>query len=302
MDTATTNVISNSVCLILQFSRLRTKRAVGSDEIDVDADKSLIHVAKSILDSEELRNVSHYDHETRRWIKRRSTPFELLGGGIYLLPVDFLQDVYAYLENRETGRAGLISKFEDVYPEKIKEAKKRLGKLFDATEYPSARAVKDAFQMTFRIVEWGTPEKKLRAISKAMYEKEAKKAEQEWTNATEQIRDALRASMGDLVTHLVERLGGAEDGKPKRFRESTLKNVQEFLDLFEKRNLTQDGELAKLVVKAKKIVEGVDAESLRDDEKLRGQVVKQFAEIKTVMDGMLETKPARRMSLADEEV
>jgi len=75
----------------------------------------------------------------------------------------------------------------------------------------------------------------------------------------------------------------------------------EFLEMFEKRNLTNDGELAKLVIAAKKMLTGVDAKGLRDDEKLRARVATGFAELKGKLSGMVETKPARKISLADEE-
>jgi len=61
---------------------LQSKRNVGTEAVEVDADKSMLHVAKDILDSEELRAIVSYDQETTTWFRRRCTLAEWVRGYI----------------------------------------------------------------------------------------------------------------------------------------------------------------------------------------------------------------------------
>jgi len=49
--------------------------------------------------------------------------------------------------------------------------------------------------------------------------------------------------MAELVTHMRDRLKEGPDGKPLKFKESTVSKLVEFLDIFEFRNVTDDSEL-----------------------------------------------------------
>lgn len=307
---STNTVMDNSIALVLAFSRPGVKRAVRKSQVSeksegtenavvVDADTSLVHVAKEIIDSPELHSIQAQDNAVRAWVRARAVPSTLFAA--YLIPTASIEGVIAYLEKSKADRDRAIENFIEVYPAKVEEAKARLKDLFDARQYPVAASLKTAFEMRWNLVEWSTPGK-LKSISKALYEKEKAKAEAEWADATTQIRDALRVAMVDLVEHMVERLGGESDGKPKVFRDSMVKNFSEFTDLFAARNLTGDVELAALVEKAQKVMSGVDAKSLRSDADMKQRVSDGFAEIKATLDTMVVNRPARAMTLADEEV
>ena len=50
-----------------------------------------------------------------------------------------------------------------------------------------------------------------------------------------------------LVGHLSERLAGAEDGRPKVFRDSAVGNLREFFERFKALNVGSSAELDRLV-------------------------------------------------------
>lgn len=308
----TKQVMDNSMSFVMSLSRLWTRRSVraqgdqegmtldygGDNQVEVK-DKKMVHVAKDILVCKELKDIERRDGETRLWIMRRALPSPLLRAGVYLIPLGMVQDVDAYLTDAEKERNKLIEAFVDAYPAKIKEARAKLKDLFNPAEYPAVASVRSQFDMRWSIVQWG-PDDKLKSISKALFERERAKIESDWANAAEQIRDALREGMAGMVSHMAAVLTGGEDGKAKRFKESTVKKMDEFLDMFDKRNITNDTELSKLVTTAKKLLSGVDAKALREDDKIRERVTKGISEIKSKLDTMVEVRPARRMTLADE--
>jgi len=308
----TAQVMENSIAIVLSFARPGTKRIVRKAQVSeksegvenavvVDADKDMINVGKDIIDSPQLRAIQSRDGFTRRWVTARALPSPLFKSGTFIIPTALIEEVVEYLEKSKTERDADIAAFVEAYPGLVEEARNKLKDLFDPRQYPAASAIVKAFDMRWNLVEFNTPGK-LKNISKALYDKERAKAEAEWANATEQIRNALRVSMAELVEHMIDRLSSDEDGKAKTFKSSTIENFNEFANLFAARNLTGDAELAALVEKAQKVMSGVDAKALRSDADMKQRVQDGFTEIKTTMSDMVINRPARALSVADEEV
>lgn len=299
MEPTTASVMEQSVALTLSFTRLGTKRSASKDSIECEADKDMLHLGKDLLDSPELRAITSRDGFIRRWVAARALPSPLFKSGTFIIPVGLVEDVYAGLEKFKVDRDTDIDAFIATYPAKKAEAKERLKDLYNAAQYPTADVVKGAFEMKWYLIEFSTPGK-VKKISKAIYEKERAKAEAEWAGATEQIRNALRVAMAELVEHMVERLAADDDGKAKTFKTSMITKFAEFADLFGKRNLTGDAELAALVEKAQKVMTGVDAAGLRSDSELKTRVAEGFAEIKATLDTMVVNRPTRAINLSED--
>ena len=87
------------------------------------------------------------------------------------------------------------------------------------------------------------------------------------------------------VQHMADRLKEGPDGKPLRFKETTVSNLVEFLANFEFRNVTDDSELQALVAKARELLHGVNADDLRTTGDLRTKVQQGMAEIAAQLDG-----------------
>jgi hypothetical protein len=123
----------------------------------------------------------------------------------------------------------------------------------------------------------------------------------QWADATAVVQHTVREGLAELVAHLVDRLTGDKDGKLKVFRNSIMTNLNEFLEVFNARNITDDQQLAALVDKARRLISGVDAETLRESKNVRETVRTGFAKIQTALDGMLVDKPERAYRLDDAE-
>lgn len=304
-------VRENSVCLVIDVSRFSVRRSVGKDEVSVetklkgDVDQTTVAVAKDLLDSPELREIVTHDHYTKLQVKAWSVPSELMRAGAYLLSLDALKETDDYLVMRLAERGELVKKFRTAYPALVKTAKTRLGPLWKAEEYPAVATLEEAFKFVWRFVEIGTPDAKLKTISQALFKREADKADKLWSNSVGQIEEALAQGMADVIGHLAEQLTGGEDGKPKRFREASVKRAQEFLAFFDKKNLTKNADLTALVDQARSLINGGAADvtkSLKTDKDARAQVVAGFADIKKNLAKMLEDRPARAISFSEEPV
>ena len=118
--------------------------------------------------------------------------------------------------------------------------------------------------------------------------------------AGHEIQQVLRAAMAELVKHMRDRLKDGPDGKPLRFKESTVSNLVEFLGTFDFRNVTDDAELKVLVDRARAIVAGVDAEALRTTADLRARVQQEMADLAAELDTMIVKKPGRKFRFREE--
>jgi hypothetical protein len=79
-----------------------------------------------------------------------------------------------------------------------------------------------------------------------------------------------------------------------------LPRLTEFFNLFDARNIANDTELKALIERAKKVVEGVDTETIRSDAATRSYVGEQMAAIKVAVDAMVGEKARRAYDFSEQ--
>lgn len=295
-----TGLFERSMCISVELGRLGNTRKVGNQVIEIDADKAMISVNKQLLDSKQLKAIVTIDGEIRQFIVRRCLPCSFLKSGMYLVPVTKVEEIDEALAVFEAKRLSLIEDFVAAYPGLVLAAQTTLRSVFNPGEYyQSSAQVRKQFTMEWRYVTFGTPSG-LAGISKALYDREKEKAESKLQEAAGVVQDALREAMAKLVDHMVDRIKPGENGKPRVFKDSLIKNLTEFLDAFAARNLTNDDQLANLVSRAREIMSGVDANSLRKSDGVRDTVAKGFAELQQSLEGMVIDRPTRKITLDED--
>lgn len=295
-----TNIFERAVCLSLELHRLGVSRKVNVADLKAQANVNpdALHVSKRLLEAEELQAIARADGELRRYLERRTSGPALFRTGVYMLSYAILPEVDKELQARLKERAdSLVPAFLSVYDRARKDAEKRLGDLFDASEYPDRDAVRDAFTATFRYFTLGEASG-LQRINADIFEREKEKAAAQWATVLEASNAALAEEFQGLVSHLVERLEPGTDGTKKRFNATLVDNLNEFLTTFMARNIGDSADLQALVDDARKVLAGVTADRLRNNRFVRKEVADAFAKIKTAADSMVEKAP-RRYNLAD---
>ena len=291
-------MMARTVVLVLTFSGIGNRRKVDTSKITVDADKEWIGVTKKLFDAEELEQILSLDGEARRYVESRALP-SMIKKGVYLLPVDFVEEVderlKQYVQNRKPQVESMIRRLDEL----TANAKARLKHLFDASQYPTPDELRAAFKLTWRFV-FVDSAKNLEMVSKELYEEERKKAEADWAETRDTIQQLLRTHLSEMVDHMVDKMTPDTDGKPKIFRESSIEKMNDFLQTFDARNITNDAQMHVLVEKARSLMRGIDAESLRTHEDVREYVAYGFQTIKTLLDPMIISKPHRAIRLKDE--
>lgn len=286
-----------TVCIKVRLSTMGNTRKVSTSQIEADADKDLLRVSKHLVDSAELKAIGRFDGEIRRFLYNICLPFEV---GIHLLPIAALQTVEGQLRQFAEDRKQLVTAFIVAYPSLCQDAAKRLRGLYNPADYPPVEDIAREFGFSWQYVSFGVPDQ-LKSISREVWEEEREKAAQRMAEASAEIQVVLRESMAKLVQHMADRLKEGPDGKPLRFKESTVSNLVEFLTNFEFRNVTDDKELQALATQARQILQGVSADDLRTTGDLRVKVQQGMADIATQLDTMLTRTGSRRFRFDEEE-
>jgi hypothetical protein len=286
-----------SVLLVVEFHKLGNSRKVNPNQITVDADKSMLHINKSLLDSPEYDAIKKHDGQTRAWLMTRALP-SLFKEGVFRVPNTLVADVDSYLGRRKIQRDQLISEFGKTYNERVEEALQRLNGLANVNDYMDADDAVSRFGLRWGYLTFATPDS-LKNLKSGLFEREKAKIEKMVAEATEEIKLVLREQMRALVQRMVTQLTPAKDGKRKKIYDSLTGNVEDFLNTFSARNLADDSELQGLVTKARDVLRGIDPEILRNEDDTREIVRGGFEQINKQLDQMIVDKPTRRFDFGE---
>jgi hypothetical protein len=264
------DLIKKCVILKLTLNSIGNSKKVSVSQIESEADKTLLKVQKLLLDSPELRAIRKLDGETRRAMYSLCLPFE---AGMHFLPLTLVERADERLKQVAEIRAALVETFVDNYETQRAQAERRLGPLYNENDYATPDEVRAAFDIQWNYITLEAPAS-LQNISSNIWEKEREKVAARMDQAYADITATMRAAMLELVDHLRERLTPSDDGSTKRLKSSTVKALQDWLSLFNFRNVTDDAELQALVGQVRESMSTVpDADALRDNDALRSRVL-----------------------------
>ncbi len=283
----------------VRYGSLSFHKKLPKSAVRVESDPDRISASKRLLDCKEADAIRSAFGALRQFIVARTLPSPF-GNGVYFVPNTRLAEVDEALNEAqsktipEAGEA-LISVYQDV----MRREQEALGANFNSGDYDSPAEIRARLGVEYSYVVFGVPEN----LPNAMYAREQAKAQTKLTEAVDTMQQLLRAEMAKLISHAVDRLKGTNaDGKPLVFRNTLTDNIKEFLQLFRDRNITNDTELEALCDKAKRLLDGVDPQDLRDKQPLRESTARGFEEIKTQLDSMMTPRGGRSILFEDEDV
>ena len=185
-----------------------------------------------------------------------------------------------------------VWRLDEHYAELKSAARERLGSLFDPRDYPESVSGMFGVVWDFPNIE---PPAYLQNLNPALYEEECRRVAARFDDAVQLAEQAFVAELNGLVEHLVDRLSGQTDGKPKVFRDSVVNNLADFFQRFRHLNIRSNEQLELLVDQAQQIIQGVEPQTLRDDRVLRDTVASELSELQSSLDDLLVDRPRRRI-------
>jgi hypothetical protein len=204
-------------------------------------------------------------------------------------------DVEAFVHTLEGFRSELTQAEADlnaVYDQVKADARQRLGRLYNASDYPPE--VRGLFAVTwdFPSVE---PPSYLMRIRPEVYEEERRRVEARFEEAVRLAEQAFAAEFARLLSHLTERLGEGENGERRVFRDSAVSNLRSFFERFTHLNVRSSPELDALVEEARRLVQGMAPQDLRDDGGLRRHVGQEMTRVQAQVEALITDAPRRRL-------
>ena len=290
----TFKIDDKAIAFVFTAHRWGNRKTADKSKVETRMNKRMLNATKRLVDSIEYKRINSHIRETKHWVVMHSVP-SFFQDGVFLFSTDMVETVEAYLASRRTELNALIDEFVSVYPAQIEQAKELLDDQFFANDYPTAEALRYRFGFNYQWISFDVP----KSLPDDLYAIEKKKVEALWAQAAEQITMSLRASFQRLVTHVVERLTPEKGKKPKVIKDSVIDNINEFIESFRSRNLTNDKELADLIEKAQSVLNNVDGDSLRDERFVKLAVRKGFSQIEKLLDGMVVEKPGRKFDFEE---
>jgi len=301
-------LFDNTVCLAVTFHRAGQHRRIRRGEAEVISsvnntdkpDQDQFSVGKKIFSSEHYRSAMRIAIKFDVWMHNRAVPCPLKRG-TELIPVGMLDEVYAKLDQAQAEYSAEADALLAEYDQLKQEARQKLKDLYREEDYPEPNRLRQSFWVERRMFDFSPPgEAKL---SESVYRQERDRWQQTFAEAENEVRLALRESMLVLVSHLAERLKPLPDGKKRKLHGSAVDKVVEFLDLFDRRNVLNDNELKVLVAKARQVLsaDNMMTEALREDETIRNIVGRRMEEVKTGLNALIESGPARVISFDEED-
>lgn len=256
-------------------------RQIRDLKVETTADASELRHQKRLIDSPELDAIRSQDGFMIRHLESKSCNYDKATR--FLPKSEAGQVVRAMEAYRTIRRPSLVAKFMKVY--RALEAQDftplavALGDQFDRGDYPNSDSVEQGFSFEYNLREVGNIV--LSGLPDFIVAQEIEKDKQKRAVAIIEWRDTMRFAGQKAVEALFEALKPQIDGKKRKLYDSTVENLQEFLNTYNTRDLAGDTEYQQTVVEPlRAIMKGVSMDKIRHSENLKAYIVKQVEGIR----------------------
>jgi hypothetical protein len=172
----------------------------------------------------------------------------------------------------------------DGYPSAIEKAEFRMGAMFKRDDYPAVSELRRKFYANLDIDALTTANDFRVAI-------DAEHVERVKASIEANAETRLQAAMADVWKRMAETVGYFRErmADPKAvFRDTTVTNIAEMLDLIPGLNVLDDPAIEQVRDAIAKSLGGIDAKDIRKDGALRSQLAGEASKIMSTMEGFMK--------------
>jgi hypothetical protein len=281
----------------LSFTWLGVRKTLTSEQKaqaaeTFGAQDSFLSAAKKLLDTSHpaFRDVTAVRGQIQSYFKNVSLPYP--EPGVRLVRQDQVTSFIDQLSLSRNQLDAAVTELDSHYSELQAAARRRLGTLYNESDYPGSLIGLFSVDWDFPAVE---PPDYLRQISPELYEQEQARVVARFEDAVQLAEEAFTGELTKLVSHLAERVSGSSDGKPKIFRDTAVTNLHEFFERFRTLSVRSDADLERLVDQAQQLLQGIEPQTLRHNQSARQQLATQLSAVQSSLDGMMVDRPRRNL-------
>lgn len=264
-------------------------KKVGGDVLKPGIDPEYIDNSKKKINRTYLEPISKVRNMARTFIYKKSLPFKI--PGIIFIPRDMINTVDQQMQAFQREFEAEVANFGDNYHRYVEEAREKLGKLFNPLDYP--RDIRNYFLFRWDFINFSAPDH-TQIISSEILQREQEKYQQTIEEFRETAITTLRTTFVEMVNHIVERLSGER----KIFKDSLIGNIREFINDFSALNITDDRELTSAVEKCNLILDGVNVDVIRNNDRFCHDIANKMSEVKSQLNTMMISRPMRKIRVA----
>ena len=210
--------------LRLSFTWFGVRRSLSPDQCEqaaaqFGAERAYVSASKKLIDAAHpaMRGVNQVRREVSEYWKDISLPYP--EAGIRLIRQADLVQLDDNFGNYQRRLAEAVDVLEASHGAIKRMARERLGRLYSDSDYPSTFTGLFQFLWDFPNVE---PPNYLASLKPELYQQEWNRVRSRFQEAVQLAEQAFTDELSGLISHLSERLSGADDGKPKIFRDSAI--------------------------------------------------------------------------------
>jgi hypothetical protein len=285
------NIFEKGCLVQLSVSQWGAARKIDKGKLtEMVSSPDWVRATKKLVDPESLKPISKMANEARSYLTGVSLPFPIKG--LVFIPKDLISRVDERLQDFKERFESEVNGFLAEYSYLRNLARIHLGELFNELDYPVN--VRQKFAFSWRFVILDVPNGNTGLISPEIYEREKEKFVRTMEEARELAVQSLRVEFAGMVERITDRFSNGPDGKPKVFKNSTVKNFYQFFETFKEWNIFRDAELAELVERAKEILGGETAEDIRSNDHVKERIRSDMEQVESAMAEVL-VRPRRKI-------
>ena len=256
------------------------------------AEGEYLSAAKKLLDTRHPAFKAVTAVRTRVLSLWRGVTLPYPESGIRLIRRDRIGQFTGQMNSLREELVQAVDALDRKYDQLRNVARDRLGSLYNGADYPTTLTGLFTFDVDFPSTE---PPQYLMRLDPQLYEQQRQRMVARFEQAVELAEDAFVGEFDKLVGHLVERLSGGEDSKPKVFRDSAVGNLREFFERFRSLNVHSNEQLDRLVETAQNAMKGIRPGQLRMQDGLRQKIATQLSAVGSQLEGLMVDRPRRRV-------
>lgn len=287
-----------TVILILKRSCLGETRSLRSmvkfdSALEDRVNKTFLSMMGKIYVSPELRAIRGLDLRLTMKIASMALPSILRTGSTWVLPITLIPACDQLLDETQVLRIQLVSTLIRQFDDRVTEMRSQLGPIADQFNWLTGEDISTKFGMSWSYYSFGVPES-LANFDPLLYEREKARMIQSLAEQESMILNALYEGAMTMLSRLESNLTvNPETGNLKRFYDSSLQNIRDFLELLPQRQLVPAPQFEALMARTRDLLSGLDAKELRKSGDL---AIGLQASVTRIIDGLVEVTGIERVT------
>ena len=278
------NIFEKGCLVQLSISMWGARRKIDKNKIaEMTQNHEWLNATKKLVDPDSLKPITKVANSARIYLASVSLPFPL--HGMVFVPKDLIGKVDEKLQELQSDFNYCVDDFVARYPGLRESAIAYLGDFFNELDYPVD--VADRFNFIWRFVSLDVPNGRFGLLSPEVYEREKQKFYDTMEEAREMAVESLREEFAGLVEHICERFTLGPNGEPKKFKNATVDSFYQFFQTFKERNVFEDSALDELVDRARSVLDGTPANTIRESSSLKDRVKSGMDDVKDKVQEIL---------------